>query len=58
MLFDELVDLTHKPERFAQGNDNLLVVVTVLSCEPATLSILEPFLAHLVAADVKVPYIF
>ena len=61
-----LFDLIKNADGFADGNDDLLIVLDVLSAQYVTgsgiltaftLPILEPFLADLVAADVKVPHL-
>src|SRR5690348_10518303 len=58
MFFDYRVYLLHEPDSFGQGDDNLLVMGDVVFGKGAAFAILEPFLADLVAANVKVPYFF
>ena len=53
---DDLVDLTHDADRLVQGHHDALVVGDVVGGESASLTVLEPFLADLVAADVEVPH--
>ena len=53
--FDELVDLGHYANGLVQGDDDLLVVGDVLGRERASLPVLEPLVADLVAADVEIP---
>ena len=55
MGIDDLVDLVHDADRLVQGDDDPLVVGDVLCGERATLTVLQPLLADLVAADVEVP---
>ena len=62
MLIDRFIDLPHDADRLVQGDDDAPVVIDVLGREePAGLAlfgaaVLEPLLAHLVAADTEVPY--
>jgi len=51
MGFDDFVDLAHQSDGLGEGHDDLLVVGDVVLRERATLSVFEPFLADLVAAD-------
>ncbi len=53
--FDDLVDLGHEADGFAEGDDDLVVVGDVFVGQGAAFAVLEPFLADLVAADVEVP---
>ena len=55
---DHLVDFAHDPDGFVQGDDDLLVVGDVVGRERATLAVLKPLVADLVAADVEVPDCF
>ena len=55
VLLNHIVDLSHQPDGLGQGDDYLLVVSDVLVAEGAALAVLEPLVADLVAADVKVP---
>ena len=55
MIFDDLVDLLHQADGFIQGDDDLVVVGDVILREDAAFVVFEPFLADLIAADVKGP---
>ncbi len=66
MLLYNLVDLGHDADGLAEGDDDLLVVLDVLVGQHAAgagvlaalgLTVLEPLLADLVAADVEVPHL-
>jgi len=54
---DDLVDLGHEADGFGEGDDDLLVVDDVVFRERAALAVFQPFLADLVAADMKIPHI-
>ena len=55
MFVDDLVDLGHEAEGFAEGDDDFVVVGDVFGAEGAAFAVFEPFLADLVAADVEIP---
>ncbi len=61
MRVDQRIDLAHDADRLMQGDDDATVVIDVLGREQAAglalpgAAVLEPLLAHLVAADVEVP---
>lgn len=57
MGFDYFIDFAHKTNGFGEGEDDLLIVGEVIFREGAALSVLQPFLADLVTADVEVPYL-
>lgn len=56
MGFDHLVYFCHNANRFAQGDDDLLVVGDVVFRERAAFAVFEPFITDLVSANVKVPH--
>jgi len=56
VLVDHLVNLGHQANRLAEGDHDALIVAQVFGAERAALAILQPLLAHLVAADVKRPH--
>ena len=55
VVFDDLIDLGHDADGLVQGDNDLLVMGDVLVRERATLPVLEPLVADLVAADFEVP---
>ena len=55
VLVDCRVDLGHQADCLAEGDDDLLVVLHVFVGEFPALAVFQPFLADLVAADVKLP---
>ena len=57
VVVDGFVDLGHEADGFGQGDDDFVVVGDVVRGEDPPFAVLEPFLADLVAADVKVPYL-
>lgn len=58
MFIYYLVYFRHDADGFGKRHNNLLVVVDVVSRKGATLAVLEPFFADLVAADMEVPDVF
>src|SRR5687768_8607311 len=58
MFLNDLVDLLHQADRLGDGDDDLLIMGDVVIRQGTALPILEPFIAHLVAANVKVPHGF
>ena len=63
VLVDHFVDFAHQPNRLADGDDHLLVVLNVFLGQLSTrsrilatfgLPVFEPFLYRLVAANIKV----
>jgi len=52
------VDLLHQPGRLRQSHDHLLIVHEIVEGELSAPAILEPLLADLVAAHVKLPDLF
>src|SRR5438046_2248928 len=58
MLLDDCIDLAHQANGLAEGGDDLLIVDDVVLGQRATLAVLEPLLADLIAADFEVPYVF
>jgi len=55
VFFDHAVNLGHEADGFVDGNDDALVVIDVFVSQRAAATILQPFLANLVAANVEVP---
>ena len=51
------VDLLHQANRFLEGDDDALVVGDVVGAERAALAILQPLVAHLIAADFEVSHV-
>ena len=58
MGLDDLINLFHQADSFVERDDNFLVVGDVALRQRPALSIFEPLLANLVAADVEVPNVF
>jgi hypothetical protein len=50
-----VVNQTHQANGFGERRDNPLVVLEVVKGQFAALAVFEPFLADLIAADVKRP---
>jgi hypothetical protein len=55
VVVDDLVDLAHDADRLVQSDHDPVVVREVLGSERPTLTVLQPFLADLIAANVEVP---
>ena len=55
VLVDDFVDFGHQADGVGQGDDDFVVVGDVVRGEDPPFTVLEPFLADLVAADVEVP---
>jgi hypothetical protein len=53
VLVDDLVDLLHQTNSFAQGHDDPVVVGYVVFRKLVALAVLEPLLANLVAPNVE-----
>ena len=58
MFVDHFVDLGHETDGFGEGDDDFVVMGDVVFGKGAALAVFKPFLTHLVAADVEVPYFF
>lgn len=56
MLLDCLVNVVHQADGLGEGSDDVLVVLQVVVGEDAALTVFEPFLADLIAADGELPY--
>lgn len=54
VLFNDSINLGHQADRFAECNKDLLIVVDIFIRERAAATILEPLVADLVTADMKV----
>ena len=54
---DQLIDLGHQADGFIQGDNDLLVVLGVVVRKRPAFAIFEPFLADLIAADMKFPHL-
>jgi hypothetical protein len=50
---DHTVDFGHDADGFAQGNDDFFVMLDVLIGEHPSATVLEPFVADLVSADME-----
>ena len=55
MVGEDRVNLCHKPAGFGQGAHHPAIMLQVIVRKGATLAVLEPLLAHLVATDVQFP---
>lgn len=56
MGLDHLVDLRHEADGLVQRHYDLLVVGQVVVGEGAVLAVVQPLVADLVAADMKIPH--
>src|ERR1039458_6120306 len=56
VLLDNMVDVAHGLDRFAEADDYLLIVSDSVFRQGAVPPILEPLIAYLVATNVKIPY--
>jgi len=61
VLINDLIYLGHEADGFIEGNDDAMIVVYIVSGKSSSRlaalwpTVLEPFLADLIPADVKVP---
>ncbi len=55
MFGNDLINIAHDLDGFAQDGNNVLIMNEIVKTEFASFAVFEPFLTDLIAADVEVP---
>ncbi len=55
MFGNDLIDIAHDLDGFAQDGNDVLIMNEIVKAEFASFAVFEPFLTNLIAADVEVP---
>ena len=55
MFSNDLINIIHDLDGFAQDGNDVLIMNEVVKTEFASFAVFEPFLTDLIAADVEVP---
>jgi hypothetical protein len=55
MFGNDLIDVAHDFDGFAQNRNDVLIMNEIVKAEFASFAVFEPLLTNLIAADVEVP---